>query len=134
MRVADASVVVDMFLGMGGQAGDDLRARLSRQEVISAPHLLDAEVAQALRRLSMQGEMAINRATGSLHELAELPLVRYSHTGLLPRAFELRNNVTIYDGLYLALAEALDVPLLTCDAALDGVPGCHASVELLPSS
>ena len=134
MIVADASVVVDMFLGKGGEAGDELRARLSRQEVISAPHLLDAEVAQALRRLSMQGEMAINRATASLDELAELPLLRYSHTRLLPRAFELRSNVTIYDGLYLALAEALDVPFLTCDAALDGVPGCYASVERLPSS
>lgn len=134
MIIADASVVVDMFIGRGGVAGDELRERLIREEPVSAPHLLDAEVAQALRRLSMQREMTVNRATTSLRELAALPLTRYAHGWLLPRAFDLRSNVTVYDGLYLALAEALDAPLLTTDGALANVPGCRARVEVLPST
>ncbi len=133
MIVADASVVVDMFLGKGGPAGDELRARLSRQDAIGAPHLLDAEVAQALRRLSIHGEMTIERANASVGELVSLPIRRYAHGWLLPRAFELRDNVTIYDGLYLALAEALGVPFLSCDSALASVPGCAAAVEILPA-
>ncbi len=133
MIVADASVVVDMFLGRGGVAGDELRGRLANEELVSAPHLLDAEVGQALRRLSMQREITVNRATTSLQELAALPITRYAHGWLLPRAFELCSNVTIYDGLYLALAEALGVPLLSSDAALGDVPGCHAAVEILPT-
>lgn len=133
MIVADASVVVDMFLGRGGIAGDELRERLANEGLVGAPHLLDAEVGQALRRLSMQREITVNRATTSLQELAALPITRYAHGWLLPRAFELRSNVTIYDGLYLALAEALGVPLLSCDAALGDVPGCRAEVEILPT-
>lgn len=133
MIVADASVVVDMFLGRGGIAGDELRERLANEELVGAPHLLDAEVGQALRRLSIQREITVNRATTSLQELAALPITRYAHGWLLPRAFELRSNVTIYDGLYLALAEALGVPLLSCDAALGDVPGCRAEVEILPT-
>ncbi|MCY3880760.1 MAG: type II toxin-antitoxin system VapC family toxin [Chloroflexi bacterium] len=132
MIVIDASVVVDMFLGEGGLAGDELGARISRGEEIGAPHLLDAEVAQALRRLSMHGEMAIDRAHASVGEVVSLPIRRYSHGWLLRRAFELRDNATVYDALYLSLAEALDVPLLTCDARLRDVPGCHATVEVLP--
>lgn len=74
----------------------------------------------------------VSRARASLGHLVNLPIRRYVHGWLLPRAFELRDNVTIYDGLYLALAEVLDVPLLTCDSALSGVPGCDATVEILP--
>lgn len=131
MIIADASVVVDMFIGRGGVVGDELRERLASGELVSAPHLLDAEVAQAFRRLSMQREMTVSRATNCLRELAVLPITRYAHGWLLPRAFELRDNVTIYDGLYLALAEALDAPFLTCDSALSDVPACHARVEVL---
>lgn len=132
MIVVDASVVVDMFLGGGGAAGDELDTRISRQEEICAPHLLDAEVGQAVRRLSMHGEMTIGRARASVGELGDLPIRRYPHPWLLPRAFELRDNVTTYDGLYLALAEVLGAPLLTCDARLRDVPGCHATVEVFP--
>ena len=132
MIVADASVFVDMFLGPGGVAGDQLAQRLSRKELVSAPHLLDAEVGQALRGLCMRGQMTVNRAHASLQDLQALPIRRYSHTRLLPRAFDLRDNITVYDGLYLALAEVLDVPLLSCDSAMANVPGCTASVEILP--
>lgn len=132
MTVADASVVVELLLNRDEPAGVALRRRIDNGEEICAPHLLDAEVGQALRRLVLHRQATILRASASLDLLADLPIRRYAHPWLLPRAFELRDNVTIYDGLYLALAEALRVPLLTCDAALSGVPGCEAVVEFLP--
>lgn len=62
----------------------------------------------------------------------EVPIRRFPHTELLSRAFALRSNVTVYDGIYLALADALDAPLVSCDTALADVPGCSATVEILP--
>jgi predicted nucleic acid-binding protein len=77
------------------------------------------------------GFIRVHRAERALHRLRLLSMARYEHTRLLERAFELRRNVTVYDGLYLALAEALGIPLLTKDAALQAVPGCRANVVLL---
>ncbi|MDE2670252.1 MAG: type II toxin-antitoxin system VapC family toxin [Chloroflexota bacterium] len=134
MIVADASVVVEMLLNRDQRAGVALGVRIESGEEVCAPHLLDAEVGQALRRLALQRRTTASRTRSSLGHLVNLPIRRYPHGWLLPRAFELRDNVTIYDGLYLALAEALDVPLLTCDSALSGVPGCGAVVELLPAT
>ncbi len=133
MIVADASVVVELLLNRDAPAGVEMGMRIERDEAVCAPHLLDAEVGQALRRLAHQGQMTAPRASASLNNLVRLPIQRYAHGWLLPRAFELRDNVTVYDGLYLALAEALDVPLLSCDSALVNVPGCTASVEILPT-
>ncbi len=76
--------------------------------------------------------MPVARATAAFEDLADLPIRRFPHTELLPRAFELRANATVYDGIYLALAEALEAPLLSYDAALADVPGCDAAVEILP--
>ncbi|MXX18622.1 MAG: type II toxin-antitoxin system VapC family toxin [Dehalococcoidia bacterium] len=134
MIVADASVVVEMLLNRDAQAGVALGMRIEGDEEVCAPHLLEAEVAQVLRRMVLRRQMSASRARASLGPLVNLPIRRYPHGWLLPRAFELRDNVTIYDGLYLALAEALDVPVLTCDSALAGVPGCDATVELLPAT
>ena len=108
--------------------------RVARNEVVYAPHLIDAEVAQSFRRFALCGDLSLSDARVALQRLQRLPMLRVAHGGLLPRAFELRSNVTIYDGLYVALAEALDVPLLSCDSALQDVPGSFAEVEILPSS
>ena len=134
MIVADASVVVEMLLNRDAHAGVALGMRIEGGEEVCAPHLLDAEVGQTLRRLMLRRQTTVPRAGASLDLLVNLPIRRYAHGWLLPRAFELRDNVTIYDGLYLALAEALDVPLLTCDSALSGVPGCGAMGEILPAT
>ena len=133
MIVADASVVVDMLLGAGSPAGDLLTRRFAAREAVCAPHLMDVEVGQALRRFVLWREISIARARDSLDDLADLPICRFPHTDLLPRAFELRTNVTTYDGLYLALAEALGAPLISCDVALRDVPGCTAVVEVVPA-
>ncbi len=132
MIVADASVVVDMLLNSGAAAGGTLAQRLARQEAICAPHLLDVEVGHTLCRFTLRGAISVDRASALLDVLATVPIRRFAHTDLLPRAFALRSNVTMYDGIYLALAEMLNVSLLTGDAALADVPGCTAAVEVLP--
>ena len=134
MIVADASVVIDMLLGAGSPAGDALARNFGKRDPVCAPHLLDAEVGQVLRRYVLRREMTMARARASLDDLMDLPIRRFPHTHLLSRAFALRSNVTIYDGLYLALAEALNAPLISCDGALRDVPGCTAAVEILPAS
>ena len=134
MIVADASVVVELLLYARRPAGVALGRRMALREVVYAPHLLDAEVGQVLRRLVLRGELSAPRAEIALGRLKALPIQRYAHGWLLPRAFELRDNVTVYDGLYLALTEALDVPFLSCDTRLRDIPGCLASVEILPAT
>ncbi len=131
MIVLDASVVVDLLLHLPPHA-EAVEARLLAEAgELAAPHLLDAEVAQVLRRHVRARELPAPFAEAVLADLAELPLVRYPHTPLLPRAFALREKVTVYDGLYLALAEALEAPLLTRDRALAHVPACAAAVEVV---
>jgi predicted nucleic acid-binding protein len=129
--VLDASAAVDLLLGASPSA-PAVRKRVARASPkLAAPHLLDAEVGQVLRRFVMSGKLDAARAQGALDDLGDLRLSRYPHTPILARAFALRANVTVYDGLYLALAEALDAPLLTLDAALVSIPGCHAVVEVI---
>ena len=133
MIVADASAVVEMLLGPGSPAGNVLARHFGEQDVVCAPHLLDPEIGQALRRLVLGREMSAARAQAALDDLADLPIRRFPHTALISRAFALRANVTVYDGVYLALAEALGAPLISCDAALGNVPGCKAEVVLVPT-
>lgn len=134
MIVADASVVVDLILGAGSQAGDTLAGEFRQRAPVCAPHLIDAEVAQALRRYASRGEVSAEQAGSMLDNFLSLPIRRYDHPALLRRAFQLRQNTTICDGLYLALAEATSSPLLTGDAALGRVPGCQAVVEVLETT
>ena len=131
MIVLDASVVVDLVLNVGPVA-DRIAERIVHETPgLCAPHLLDAEVGQVLRRFSLRGDMSGSRAIRALSDFQTLPIVRYPHTPLLKRAFALRDNATVYDALYLTLAEGLDVPLLTRDGALAAVPGCRASVVVI---
>ena len=131
MIVVDASVVVDFVLGLpphGERIADRLEAEAPG---IISPHLVDAEVAQVVRRYVLLGDVTIAYAESVLDDLAALPMTRYPHGPLLRRAFELRDNATIYDALYVALAEATDAPLLTRDAALGRLPGHGATVEVI---
>ncbi len=132
MIVLDASVVVDMLLQDDPNVDGIWEELLGDPEGAAAPHLLDAEVAQVLRRYVLRGEISAHRADGALDDLAALPIVRHEHTVLLKRAFALRDNVTIYDALYLSLAEALDARLLTRDGALAALPGVRARVRVIP--
>lgn len=129
MLVLDASVILEVLLQT------ENAARLSDRifghgETLCAPHLLDVEVAHVLRRYVRAREMTAVRGTEALGDLADLALHRYPHQALLPRVWQLRNNLTAYDAVYVALAEALDAPLLTRDRAL-GAAGSQARVEVL---
>ena len=101
------------------------------RQTLHAPHLLDIEVAQVVRRYAATGEIDQERGRAALADLADVPLHRYPHDFLLPRVWDLRNNLTAYDAVYIALAEALDVPLLTRDRRLAAAAGHHAQVDLV---
>lgn len=134
MIVVDASVVVDLLLGAASPAGDALADEFHRRNVVCAPHLVDAEVGQVLRRYAAAGAVSGRSAAAMVDDLAGLPIRRYPHTAILSRAFELRQNVTVYDALYLALAEGLGSRFLTGDAALAVVPGCRAAVDVVETT
>lgn len=100
-------------------------------ETLHAPHLIDLEIANILRRYVQKRELSSRSASQALDDLSSVPLQRYPHTLLISRIWELRNNLTAYDAAYVALAEMLDAPLITRDAALSIAPGHHAKIELV---
>ena len=130
MIVIDASALVEVLLNTPASAKVTERL-FGRNDTLHAPHLLDLEVAQVLRRYALSGEMSDERSEQALEDLADLPLNRYPHDIFLRRIWSLRRNLTAYDAAYLALAEALDAPLITRDAALAKVPGHRARVEVV---
>jgi predicted nucleic acid-binding protein len=130
MIVLDASVVVELLL----QTADAHRIEervLGNAEALHAPHLLDVEVAQVLRRYARRGVLSSPRGAAALRVLDALPLVRHAHAPLLTRLWSLRANLTAYDAAYVALAEALGATLLTRDASLASAPGLAARVEVV---
>jgi predicted nucleic acid-binding protein len=115
--VLDASVVVELLTNgpVATSIVDDLA---QRDDAFIVPHLLDVEVASALRRLAAGQRIDAHRADQFLSGLGALPVERFAHTPLLERIWELRHNFTAYDAVYIALAEATDAVLYTCDAKL----------------
>lgn len=128
MVVIDASAVIELLLGT--KTGAAVEARLfSAPEELHAPHLIDVEIAHVVRRWLLRGLIDQTRARAALDGLGELPVIRYGHEILLPRIWQLRNNLSAYDAAYVALAELLDAPLLTCDRRLASASGHKARVE-----
>jgi predicted nucleic acid-binding protein len=127
MIVVDASVVLEILLRTAAAARAE--QRVFGDEPAAAPHLLDVEVAQVLRRYEARGELEAARGREALADLVDFPLARYPHDLLLPRIWELRANLTAYDAAYVALAEALGATLLTRDERLAGAPGVRATIE-----
>lgn len=129
MTVLDASAAVEVLLQTA--AGAPMTERLFEASTsLHAPHLLDLEVTQILRRFVRNGEVAPDRARQALEDLADLPLERYPHDFLLPRVWSLRQNLTAYDAVYVALAEVLGATLLTRDARISKAPGHAVRVEV----
>ena len=135
MTVVDASVIVTAF-ARGGHADwaaaqlENARARGS----LWAPHLIDAEVGHSLRRRVAARKLADDLATAALHDLANMPLRRIVHAGLLGRAWQMRHNLSFYDGLYVALAEQLRVPLVTLDVRLAKAAAKATKIDVLRPS
>ena len=129
MIVLDASAAVDWLLHT--PAGLQIEKRIySRNESLSAPHLIDVEIGQVLRRLVREAKISADRAAEAIEDLLDLRLTRYPHFVLLPRIWQLRNNFSAYDAAYVALAEQLDATLITRDAGMSSAPGHAASIEL----
>lgn len=129
MVVVDASVLA-AALADDGDDGDLARARL-RGERVSAPDLFDLEVLSVLRGRLIGGALDRRGAELAPGDLTALPLDRAPHRPLLARCWELRDNLTVYDAAYVALAEAMDAALLTADTRLAGDPGPRCRIELL---
>jgi predicted nucleic acid-binding protein len=127
MIVIDSSVMVEVLVGE-----IDTTRRLVNTP-LAAPQLLDAEVGHALRRKALvTKELSAEVAARALDDFAATAVIRYDHADLMARAWELRHNLSFYDGLYVALAEMLEAPLVTIDVRLAGAPGVEALVEVLP--
>lgn len=130
MIVIDASAALELVLATSdGRRVADTVARSG--QTLHAPHLIDLEVLQAVRRFARSGQLSVARAAQAWADFADLRIQRYGHLALAARIWELRHNATAYDAAYLALSEALPGTLLTCDAALASLPGIHARVELV---
>lgn len=130
MIVLDASAALELLLAT--ELGAVVATRIAdSNETIHAPHLLDLEVTQVLRRFARAGSVSPARAEEALDDLQALDVARYPHDVLIPRVWELRGNLTAYDGAYVALAEALRCPIVTTDARLAAAPGNRATIELV---
>jgi predicted nucleic acid-binding protein len=128
--VLDASAALEWLLQT--PAGQRIETRIfSRNESLHAPHLLDLEVAQVLRRFVREGVVSVSRAEEALDDLQNMRLTRYPHFVLLPRIWQLRHNLSAYDAAYVVLAEKLGAALLTRDARLASASGHKARVEVL---
>jgi predicted nucleic acid-binding protein len=125
--VIDASAVV---LGLLNHA--DAR-RVMTDEALAVPHLVDSEVAHALRGQVARGVVSETTASEALGRWARVGVVRFAAVGLLGRVWQLRENVSAYDGTYVALAESLDCPLVTADARLGRAPGPRCPITVLRS-
>lgn len=130
MIVVDASAMVELVLQT--DLGSRVEARLFRNDdELHTPHLLDIEVVQALRRIVLAGDLGPDRALQALADLTAVALNRHDHEGLVTRVWELRGNLSAYDAVYVALAEALPATLVTCDRKLGAAPAHAAQVEVI---
>jgi len=128
--VIDASAVLELLLRT--DKGIKLQERvLDPGESLHAPHLIDIEGTQTLRRLVMLKEITAARGKQALEDHVALNIKRAEHKDLLERVWTLRDSITAYDAAYIVLAEILDCPLITCDARLARSHGHKASVELI---
>ena len=130
MIVVDASVLANA-VGDDGADGDDARHELRRDHDAAVPGLTDVEVVSVLRKRWLAGDLTVERFGAAVEALGNLPVARHPMVALLLRAYELRANVTPYDAVYVALAEALRCPLLTNDRALAAAPGPRCEIRVV---
>ncbi len=133
MIVVDASLVVAALVsssGVGASAREEMSAHASQ---LVAPALMDVEVCSALRRLERAGEIPRSTALGGVTTLAGMRIERFPHEPLLRRIWELRHSITPYDAPYVAVAERLDVPLVTGDDRLAKAPGVRCEIRMIGS-
>jgi predicted nucleic acid-binding protein len=126
--VVDTSAILEALAARDPAPG--LVERLAGDGDLQAPHLIDVELLHALRGMRMRDEISDERAADARGDFADMAIVRYPHTPLSDRMWELRHNLSCYDAAFVALAEILATPLVTCDARVATASGHHANVEL----
>ena len=127
--VLDASGAVELLLNTA--PGRRLAGRLANEdEIVHVPHLIDLEIAQVLRRYALHGALDDRAGAMALQRWRDFDVERYPHEPLLDRVWQLRANVSAYDAVYVALAEALSTVLVTGDRRLARAPGLTVAVEL----
>lgn len=129
MIVVDASVLVTALVD-DGHDGTKARTALT-DDALLAPDIIDLEVLSVLRRMSHAGSLDPVRASEAVEDLRHFPLTRVSHVALTTRCWELRENLTPYDAVYVALAEVMGATLLTGDRRLAAAPGIRCTAALL---
>lgn len=129
LLVVDASVLAPA-LADDGADGETARARL-RGSDLAAPALIDLEVTSVFRGLVSSGQLTDHRSALALADLVAMPIERAPHEALVSRIWQLRDNLTVYDAAYVALAELLDAPLVTADSRLAKATGPRCAVELV---
>jgi predicted nucleic acid-binding protein len=127
--IVDATCLYEVVAA--AQYAEDIRARLAADEDQAAPHVVDVEVLNVVRRHERDGRLDATAATQAIDDLRDWPGERFGHRGLLQRAWELRPNVRGWDAFYVALAEALDGTLLTLDRRLGRATGPMCPVEVI---
>jgi predicted nucleic acid-binding protein len=128
--VTDASVVLEVILRT--QTGMKIQGRvLSARETLHAPHLIDLEVCQVLRRYLHNRQLTADRAYDAMEDFQSMRIFRYPHQVFWKRIWELRNNMTAYDAAYIAVAETISAPLLTTDKRLASTQNHSAKIEFL---
>jgi predicted nucleic acid-binding protein len=128
--VADATILANA-VGDDHTDGAAARQELRQAQEVAVPDLVNVETAAVLRKRWIAGDMTADRLDKAIDALIKLPLRRYPTVGLLKRALELRSNVTPYDGVYVALAEALTADLLTADRKLAAAPGTRCVIRVI---
>lgn len=130
MTVVDASAVAELLLGM--PLARDAEAQVFDVETgAAAPDLLNAEVLHVLRRYERRGIIDARRSREAIADLTDLPIARYPTLAMLERAWMLRQNLTAYDAMYVALAQALGAPLVTTDSGLATAARAHAGIAVV---
>jgi len=128
--VVDSSVILEVLLRTKSAQAIEKKI-FSKGQTLHAPHLIDLEIAQVIRRYTFAGEITPERGSQAIEDLIDFRISRYSHDILLPRIWDLRSNMTAYDAAYVTLAEVLNVPLLTRDAKLARSLGSRAKIQLI---
>ena len=130
MIVADASIVLEVLLRT--KRGLKIEARvLSSRETLHAPHLIDLEVCQVLRRYLLTKDLTADRAAAAIEDFQSIRIFRYPHRIFVDRIWELRSNMTAYDAAYVAVAEMIEAPLLTTDKRLASTSNHSAQIEFV---
>jgi predicted nucleic acid-binding protein len=124
--VADASTVVAALFS------DGMAREIVQREQVQAPHLIDSEVAHVLRARVRRQVIAATTGWDLLHRFRWMAITRHGTFAMLDRVWELRDNLTAYDAAYVALAEAIDCPLVTADARISRAPGLRCTITVIP--